>query len=135
MAKAAIADNINENIFLEFAQIIGGKFGGKNQRFRVIAIHVQHRRLNQFRRIGTIHCRAGIERIGSGKADLVIDDNMQRAADTIAAHLRQLQRFHNNALSGKSGIAVNLNRHGIIADGINTFRMLRLLHPLQAGAH
>ena len=66
---------------------------------------------------------------------MVIDDNMQRAADTIAAHLRQLQRFHNNALSGKSGIAVNLNRHGIIADGINTFRVLRLLHSLQTGAH
>ena len=42
MAKAAIADNINENIFLEFAQIIGGQFGSKSQCLRIIAIDMQN---------------------------------------------------------------------------------------------
>ena len=46
-----------------------------------------------------------------GEADLIIGDDMQRAAGAIANQLAHRQRFINHALSGKGGIAMQQNAH------------------------
>ena len=62
-----------------------------------------------------------------GEADLIVDDDVDRAAGVEAASLRQLQRLHDDALPGEGGIAVNLHRQHLVA--------LRIAAALLTRAH
>ena len=50
---------------------------------------------------------------------------MHRAAGTVTLGLRQVQRFHHHALSGKSGIAVQQHRQDCLAGMISTAVLAR----------
>ena len=47
----------------------------------------------------------------SGETDLVVDDDVDRAAGAVAAQQRQVQRLGNHALTGERGVAVQHHRH------------------------
>ena len=87
MAEAAVADDVDKDVFVEGAQVVHGNFTGKRQCFGIITVDVQHGRLDEFGGIRAVHGRAGVERIRSGEADLVVDDDVQGTADAVAAHL------------------------------------------------
>ena len=61
---------------------IDGEFGHPQHRFRMIRIHMENRRLYHFGNIGTVTGRACIFRIGGGKANLIVNNNTNRATDT-----------------------------------------------------
>ena len=66
-------------------------------------------KLRHARDIGRVNRRAaGFRR--SRETNLIIDDDVNRAARPIAAQLRELQRLHDDALSGKRRVAVQQNR-------------------------
>ncbi len=51
-----------------------------------------------------------------GVAELVVDDEVDRAADLVALDLRQVERFGNDTLAGEGGVAVHQDRqHGVVA--------------------
>ena len=47
---------------------------------------------------------------GGGEADLVVDDDVDRAAGAVAAQLGQVQRLGDHALAGERGVAVDEQR-------------------------
>ena len=71
--------------------------------------------------------RARVARLAGGEADLVVDDDVHRAAGAEAARLRQLQRLHHHALAGEGGVAVDQHRQHPLA--------ARVAAPLLARAH
>ena len=83
VAVAAVAPHIDHDRLLEAHPKFGGHFGGKHNSFRVIAIGVENGRFNHFRHIGGIGRRARIARVGC-KADLVVDDEVNRSARAVA---------------------------------------------------
>ena len=110
MAVAAIADDIQHHIRAENHAEFGNQPRAEHHRFRVIAIHMQDRRLDGFRDIGAIEAGIGMYRHG-GEADLVIGDNMHRSPGAIADQLAHGQGFINHALPGKGRIAMQQNAH------------------------
>ena len=50
-----------------------------------------------------------------GKANLIVDHDMDGAAGPVAAKLRHIQAFGNNALAGESGIAMQQKPHDFFA--------------------
>ena len=46
-----------------------------------------------------------------GEADLVVDDDVQRAADGVAGQLAEVERLLDDALAGEGGVAVDQQRH------------------------
>ena len=66
-------------------------------------------------------------RIRDREADLVVDDQVNRAAGVEAARLRQLQRLHHDALACEGRVAVNQDRNDLVA--------LRVVATLLARAH
>ena len=60
--------------------------------------------------IGAIDAAAAFKRIGC-ESDLVVGDNVNRAAGRITIQLRQLQNFSDDTLTDKRSIAMNQNRH------------------------
>ena len=106
VAKAAETNHVNHNIFMKPHTEIKSQLSHHDHRFRIIAIDMKNRRFDHLGDISTVQCRAAVARIGCGKSDLIIDDDMHRATRTISTSLRQIERFHDDALPGKCCIAM-----------------------------
>ena len=90
MALAAIAIHVDDDVLLEVIAEFRRQPCHMHYGFRVIAIHVEHRCLNDFRHLRTIRARTGIGRRG-GEANLVVDHDMDCAARLVAFQLRELK--------------------------------------------
>ena len=110
VAVPAIAEHVDDHRLLEFLPEFGCDLGGENHRFRVVAVDVKDRRLDHLGDVGRIGRRSRIARIG-GEADLVVDDEMQRAAGAVAAQSGKPETLGDYALTGERRVAMNEQRH------------------------
>ncbi len=109
VAEFAKADDIQHHVFIKFLPVVERDLQRAISRFRIVAIDVKDRQLRHARNVGGIDRRAaGFGR--SGKSDLVVDDDVNRAAGAIAAQAGEIQRFHHDALTGKSRVAMQQHR-------------------------
>ena len=115
VAPFTVADNVDHDVFMEFFAVIQSGLDSKANAFRVIAVHVDNRSGNHFRDIGTVYSRTGIAGIGSGKADLVVDHDVNSTAGGIAACFRQVECCLVNTQTDKCGVTVNQYRQDFIA--------------------
>ena len=88
---------------------LGGNLGDVHHGFGVVAVHVEDRRLHHLGHVRAVGRGARVARIG-GEADLVVDDEVDRAAGAVALELRQVQALGHQALAGEGGIAVDQER-------------------------
>ena len=95
---------------LEFLPVFGRDLGGEDHRFRIVAVDVEDQRLDHLGDVGRIGRRARVARIGR-EADLVVDDEMHRAAGAVALQARQAEAFRHHALAGEGRVAVHQQRH------------------------
>ena len=109
------AHDIDDHVLPELLPEIERKLRGKHHRLGIIAIHMQHRRLDHFGNVGAINGGACVARIRGGKADLVVDHDVDRAARAVTTGLGQIERFHHHALPGERRIAVHHNRQHLVA--------------------
>ncbi len=70
---------------------------------------MEDRRLEHFRNVRAVHGRTRIARVRDGEADLVVDDDVQRATGVEGARLRQLQGFRDHALASERSVAMDLD--------------------------
>src|SRR6201999_767548 len=80
------------------------------RRFGVVPVDMKDRCLSDLGRVGRVD-RAAAKLGRRRKADLVIDDNMDRAAGAITRQIGELKRFHYNTLTRKRRVTVQQNRH------------------------
>ena len=106
MTMATVGNQINENIPFKDRAIFHCHTGSKSNRFRIIAVHMNNRRLNHFGDVGTKLGRTGVGRVRGGKTDLVIDHNTNRAAHFITAGIGHIQGFLHDTLSCYRGVAM-----------------------------
>ncbi len=83
VAEAAIAEHVDDDRLVELLPELGRDLGRVDHRFRIVAVDVEDRRLDHLGDVGRIGRGARIARIG-GEADLVVDDEMDRAAGAVA---------------------------------------------------
>ena len=119
MAVAAITGNINDDVFTEFLAIFRSDPCCIDHRFRIIPINMEYRRFDHKGHVRAILTRAilGGRRC---KANLVVNDDMDRPACPVTDKLRHLEAFHDNALTGKGAITMKDNCH-------NLFGIMRLI--------
>ena len=110
MAVPAVAEHVDDDRLLEFLPELGRDLGGEDHGFRIVAVDVEDRRLDHLGDVGGIGRGARVARIG-GEADLVVDDEMHRAAGAVAAQPRQPEAFRDHALAGERRVAVDQQRH------------------------
>ena len=114
VAEPPIAEHVDDHGLMELLPIFSRHLGAEDDRLRIIAVDMEDRRLDQLGDVGRIGRGTRIARIG-GKADLVVDDEMQRAAGPVAAQAREAEAFGHHALSGESGVAVDQERQRLRA--------------------
>src|SRR3546814_7903741 len=76
------------HVLLELLAELGGDLRHVGHRFRIVAVDVEDRCLHHLGRVRRIRRRARVGRIG-GEADLVVDDDVDGAAGTVAAQLAE----------------------------------------------
>ena len=87
-----------------------GDLRGEDDGFRIVAVHVEDRRLDHLRHVGRIGRGAREARIG-GEADLVVDDEVDRAAGAVTRGAREPEALRHHALAGEGRVAVDEQRH------------------------
>ena len=69
-----------------------------------------------------------------GEADLVVDDDVERAAGGVAVELAQVERLLHDALAGERGVAVDQQRHACVARATSPTRScLARMRPSTTG--
>ena len=135
VAVAAVAHHIDDNVAPEFLPIIDRHLRREQGGFRIVAAEMHDRRFDHFGDIGAKESRARVGRSRSRESDLVVHDNVHRAAGAIAVRLRQIERFHHHALAGESGVAVDDDRQNKPPRRVAAPILARAHRPLRDRAH
>src|SRR5262245_32972521 len=109
MSKSTKTYDIQHNVFVELLPVIERNLDNTIGSFRIVAVDMENRQRRHSRDIGGVNCRAPCFWRGC-EPDLVVDDDVNSTARSITFELRKVQRFHNDALPCKGGIAVQQNR-------------------------
>ncbi len=114
VAVAAVAEHVDDDVAVELVAVLGGDARDVDDRLGVVAVDVEDRRLDDLGHFRAIGARAAVHRVG-GEADLVVDDEMDRAAGAVAPELRQVEGLGDQPLSGEGGVAVQQQAHHLDA--------------------
>ena len=124
---SAIAHEIYHHVLLKLIAKIDGQLRYKYNGLWIISVYMENRRLHHFGNIRTVLCGTRICGLAGSETNLIIENNMQRAARSVSTGLRHLKRLHDNALSRKRGVPMNNYWHDRITD--------RILPPVLPSSH
>ena len=125
MTAAAVANDVDDDVFVEFLAELEGQLRNAIDRLRIVTVHVEDWRLNALCDIGRVDGRARL-RWRCGEANLVVDHDVDGSASLVAAKLRHVQNFGNNTLTGKCCVTVNQDwqhRIGGVVDAANAVEL------------
>ena len=109
VTETAVADHVDHDVFAEALAVLERQPGDADARLGIVAVHVQDRRLHHLGNVGRV--LRGTGRLGRrGETQLVVDDEMDRAADAVALDHPELQCLGDDALPGEGGVAVHEQR-------------------------
>ncbi len=114
VTKAAVADNIQNDVLVELLTEFGGHTGSMHNCFWVVAVDVENRCLDHQRDVGGVGAGAAKVR-RCRKADLVVHDDMHRAAGFVTFQAGQAEAFCNDTLARECRIAMQQNAHDAFA--------------------
>ena len=136
MAEAAVTHDVEHDVALERLAVVVGQARRAHARLGVVAVHVEDRRLDHLGDVGRVETRARRLRRGR-EADLVVDHDVDRAADVIARELTHVERLGDDALAGEGRVAVDQDREvGVELDHrVDAGPVARTDHDVLLGAH
>ena len=105
VAEAPVAEHVDDDILVEFLPVLRRHLGGVDHRFRIVTVHVEDRRLHHQGHIRRIGRRARIHR-ARREADLVVHDEVDRAARAVALQARQRKALGHHPLPRKRRVAM-----------------------------
>ena len=115
VAAPPIAHEVDDDVLPEAHPVVHRQLRGEDAGLRVVAVDVQDGRLHELGDLRAVLGGAGVLDAVGGEADLVVDDEVYRSAHPEAARLRHLQGLHHHALASEGGIAVQDERHHLVA--------------------
>jgi hypothetical protein len=115
VAELAETDDVDHHVLAELHAVVQRHLRSQHHGLGIVAVDVQHRRIDHLDHVRAVQRGAAVARVAGGETDLVVDDDMHRAAGGIATGLRQRQRLHHDALAGKGRVAMHQHRQHLFA--------------------
>ena len=110
VAVPPVADQVDHHGRLELVAVIERHLAHAHHRVWILRVHVENRDGQALGQIGGVTRRPAVLRSGR-KADQVVHDNVNRAADRKALNARHVQHFGTNALARERRISVHHYRY------------------------
>ncbi len=119
VTEAAVADEVDHDVLAEALTVGHREADGRDRSLRVVGVHVDDRHVESLGEIGRVARRAALARVGR-EADLVVRDQVQRAARRVALEAVQVERLGDDPLAGEGGVAVQQHRqrHGRVVRAV-----------------
>ena len=114
VALAAVAIHVDDDVAAELLAELEGEERGPVEFHRLLAVHMEDGSLDHLGDVRRIGRRTRIRRHG-GETDLVVDDDVDRAAGAVAGKLREIEHLRHRALAGEGRITVKKNRQHLAA--------------------
>ena len=114
VTETTIADQVDERVAPELPAEIHGEMHRRDAGVDVVGIDVHDRHVEAFSQIRSVACRTPVRGIRR-EADLVICDQVKRAAGLVTGKRLQIEDFRDDALSRKRGVAMNQDRNRSLA--------------------
>ena len=113
VAEAAVAPHVDDDVAAEGLAEFDRQLAAEGDRLGIVAVDVEDRCLDCFRHVRAIG-RGATELRAGGEADLVVDDEMDRAAGAVAGQAGEAEAFGDHALPRERRVAVDQDRqHGL----------------------
>mmetsp|Transcript_51880 Transcript_51880/g.153010 ORF Transcript_51880/g.153010 Transcript_51880/m.153010 type:complete len:285 (-) Transcript_51880:92-946(-) len=120
----AVAHDVNDDVALKLLPPHGRHLAAARDRLEVVAVDVEDRRLDRLGHVGAVGRRARRARVG-GEADLVVDDDVDRAARRVVVKVGETHRLEDDALPREGRVAVQQDRHALVARVVAHVVLLR----------
>jgi len=100
VAKLSVANKINDDIMVELLSVIGSNLEDLRDIVTAITVDVEYRRIDRLGKVCAILSTSSF--LGSsGKTNLVIDNHMDGAANTVVGEVLHLHGFIDHSLACK----------------------------------
>ena len=109
VTEAPVADEVDDDVVAELLPVGEREPDGRHGRLGVVRVDVDDRDVEALGEVARIARRAALLRIG-GEADLVVRDDVQRAAGRVAVEVREVERLGHDPLARERGVAVDQDR-------------------------
>ena len=109
VTEAAVPDEVDDDVVAEALAKGHCQLRRGHGSLRVVGVHVDDRRVEALREVARVAGRAAFRRIGR-EADLVVRDQMERAAGRVAGEPLEVERLGHDTLPGERRVAVDENR-------------------------
>ena len=105
VSVTTVADDIQHGVGAELLAEFQRDLRRENDGVGIVAVGVQDRRLGELRDLGAMTAGARFVRVGR-EADLIVRDDVQRAAHLVALEAGEIEGLHDHALASERGVAV-----------------------------
>ena len=112
VAMPPVADHVDHDGLVELLAEFGRHTRAVNDGFRIVAIHVENRRLDHTGNVGRVGRRARETR-RRREADLVVDDEVKRAAGAVPLQAGQAEALRYHALAREGRVTVQEKRQNL----------------------
>lgn len=109
MSEFPVSDQIDDNVTLEFLSELSGELEGSLDILHAVRVDVENGCVDRLSDISRVDSRSGLARVGS-ETNLVIYNDVDRAADLVVRQRLHLELLENDALSCESRITVDYDR-------------------------
>ncbi len=109
VAVPAIADQVDHDVLAELRPVIHPELDRGEACLRVVGVHVEDGQAKPERQVAGVARRAALVGIGR-EAELVVGDDVERAARLVALEPAQIDRLRHHALADERRVAVNEHR-------------------------
>ena len=132
VAEAAVADQVDDDVVAELLPVGHRQPDRGDRRLRIVRVDVDDRDVEALGEVARVPRRAPFRGVGR-EADLVVGDQVQRAAGRVAVEVGQVERLRHDALAREGRVAVDQDRQrdrGVVDAGAE--RAVGLLGPRPA---
>ena len=113
---APIADHVDHDVLVERLPEHVRQPRHADARLGIVAVHVEDRGLDHLGHVGGVGGAAGV--LGRGREpELVVDDEVDGAADAVARDVAHVEALGHDALAGERGVAVHQDRQDGVRAG------------------
>ena len=109
VAVAAVTDEIDDDVVPEAAPVREREPDGRERGLGIVGVHMDDRDVEALREVARVARRAAVAGVGR-EADLVVRDQVQRAAGRVAGKTFEVERLRDLALARERRVAVDEDR-------------------------